>query len=161
MSRAWWLIALVGCVDADGDGLLRSEERELGLDDTRPDTDGDGLTDLEELEEYGTDPLEPDTDGDGYLDGDEVAEGHDPNDDADRIYVGGWPYYGPKDELQGQPDDVRFEEGRRLPRLAPMPDQFGDDVDLYDFYNEQRVIVVQATTPGCGPCEDPVALARR
>ncbi|PJE76708.1 hypothetical protein COV05_02995 [Candidatus Uhrbacteria bacterium CG10_big_fil_rev_8_21_14_0_10_48_16] len=51
--------------------------------DTEPsvqdeDSDGDGLTDLEESE-YGTDPLNPDTDGDGYSDGDEVASGYDPN----------------------------------------------------------------------------------
>jgi sugar lactone lactonase YvrE/plastocyanin len=36
------------------------------------DTDGDGLTDSEEVYTYGTDPENPDSDGDGLIDGDEV-----------------------------------------------------------------------------------------
>lgn len=43
------------------------------------DSDGDGLSDVEELA-LGTDPLRPDTDGDGFSDGDEVAAGSDPLD---------------------------------------------------------------------------------
>ena len=42
------------------------------------DTDGDGLTDFEEINYYGTDPNNADTDGDGVTDGDEVAQGTDP-----------------------------------------------------------------------------------
>lgn len=42
------------------------------------DTDGDGLTDFEEVTDTGTDPNNPDTDGDGYGDGDEVNFGSDP-----------------------------------------------------------------------------------
>lgn len=41
------------------------------------DTDGDGLSDSEELI-YGTDPVNPDTDSDGYLDGAEVENGYNP-----------------------------------------------------------------------------------
>ncbi|MEI8343706.1 MAG: Ig-like domain-containing protein [Candidatus Moraniibacteriota bacterium] len=41
------------------------------------DSDGDGLTDQEEIR-IGTDPKNPDTDGDGYLDGDEIKNGFDP-----------------------------------------------------------------------------------
>jgi len=41
------------------------------------DSDGDGLTDLEEAR-LGTNPFNPDTDGDGFLDGIEVATGYDP-----------------------------------------------------------------------------------
>ncbi len=41
------------------------------------DSDGDGLTDAEELA-LGTDPLNPDTDGDGYSDGVEVRSGYCP-----------------------------------------------------------------------------------
>ena len=56
-----------------------------GLDPDRPDTDGDGLTDEEEIFEYGTDPLVADTDNDGISDGDEVlVYGTDPlNPDTD------------------------------------------------------------------------------
>jgi hypothetical protein len=42
------------------------------------DSDGDGLTDDEELT-YGTDPNKPDTDGDGFLDGHEVFHLYNPN----------------------------------------------------------------------------------
>ncbi len=42
-----------------------------------PDTDGDGLTDSQEIS-IGTDPNNPDTDGDGMNDGDEVNAGRNP-----------------------------------------------------------------------------------
>lgn len=45
--------------------------------DASKDTDGDGLTDQQEIF-LGTDPLKKDTDGDGYADGLEVAFGYSP-----------------------------------------------------------------------------------
>ena len=59
-------------LDSDGDGLTDAEELLLGTDPFNPDTDGDGLTDWEEVRIYGTDPLNPDTDYDGLTDGAEV-----------------------------------------------------------------------------------------
>lgn len=51
---------------------------------TVPDTDGDGLLDVEETTRYGTDPNNPDTDGDHLLDGLERDLGTDPtNADTD------------------------------------------------------------------------------
>ena len=44
------------------------------------DTDGDGLSDYDEINLYGTDPTLSDTDGDGTDDGTEVAQGTDPLD---------------------------------------------------------------------------------
>lgn len=64
--------------DTDGDGLTDAEELTLGTDPTKADTDGDGLTDGQEVNTYKTDPLNPDTDGDGYSDGSEVQNGYDP-----------------------------------------------------------------------------------
>lgn len=58
--------------DKDNDGLTRCEEEELGTDPKNPDTDGDGLSDGDEVFKYKTDPKNPDTDGDGLNDGDEV-----------------------------------------------------------------------------------------
>jgi hypothetical protein len=48
------------------------------------DTDGDGISDHDEINEYGTDPDDMDTDGDGLNDGDELAYwGEDWNADYD------------------------------------------------------------------------------
>ena len=49
------------------------------VDPSTKDTDGDGLTDKEEVEK-GTDPTKADTDGDGVTDKEEVDKGTDPKD---------------------------------------------------------------------------------
>lgn len=85
-------------LDADMDGVQDCDERALGTDPNNPDTDNDGLTDLEEIAIYGSDPLLADTDSDGLDDGDEIQFGLDPtnpstfNDgvlDGDRPWVMG------------------------------------------------------------------------
>jgi serine/threonine protein kinase len=58
--------------DADGDGLSNQQEELLGTDPELPDSDGDGLTDGEEMLTIGSDPRKRDSDGDILLDGDEV-----------------------------------------------------------------------------------------
>jgi hypothetical protein len=65
-------------VDEDGDGLATAAEREAGTDPFDADSDGDGLDDGVEIEEYGSDPTVKDTDGDGVPDGIEAANGMDP-----------------------------------------------------------------------------------
>ena len=70
-------------LDTDGDELSDEEELELGTDPNLFDTDGDGLGDGSEVREdgWGTDPLSADTDGDGFQDGDELfTYGTDPKD---------------------------------------------------------------------------------
>ncbi len=72
---------------------LRHVNRVPGPGET-PDTadyDGDGLSNLEELENTLTDPLNPDTDGDGMDDGWETANGLDPNDPTGEHGAGGDP----------------------------------------------------------------------
>ena len=90
--------------DADSDGLDDASEYRLGSDPQRPDSDGDGVSDGDEVNLLGTrvsdpdtdrdgrsdgeeisgavvtDPLDADSDDDGAPDGIEVAEGFDPND---------------------------------------------------------------------------------
>ncbi|NHJ85828.1 MAG: hypothetical protein FK734_10225 [Asgard group archaeon] len=56
---------------------------ELAGFDMDQDTDGDGLTDKDEVEIYGTDPEVADTDGDGWTDSEEIDQGTDPLDEND------------------------------------------------------------------------------
>ncbi|MFB6166122.1 MAG: helix-turn-helix domain-containing protein [Haloarculaceae archaeon] len=58
--------------DVDDDRVANARERELGLNMTNPDTDGDGLTDGNGLSIYPTDPAVADTDGDGLTDAHEL-----------------------------------------------------------------------------------------
>jgi len=61
-------------IDTDGDGLSDEEELQLGTDPLNADTDGDGLSDRAEVKVWKTDPLNADTDGDKINDGDEVRK---------------------------------------------------------------------------------------
>ena len=64
--------------DTDDDGLLNEDEAKSGTDPKNPDTDGDNLSDREEVKVWKTNPLKADTDGDGYNDGEEIKTLNDP-----------------------------------------------------------------------------------
>jgi|WetSurMetagenome_2_1015567.scaffolds.fasta_scaffold68112_2 hypothetical protein len=64
--------------DSDLDGLTNDEEKKLGTDPEKSDTDNDGLLDKDEINIYKTDPLKADTDGDGKTDGYEARHRTDP-----------------------------------------------------------------------------------
>ena len=66
--------------DADHDGLTYAQEMALGTDPRYADTDGDGISDGDEVNVYHTNPLLADSDGDGISDGDEIAAGTNPLD---------------------------------------------------------------------------------
>ncbi|MBT4385013.1 hypothetical protein HOD30_04680 [Candidatus Peregrinibacteria bacterium] len=57
-----------GNQDSDGDGMTDSEELLYGSDPLSVDSDGDGVSDAEEIFENGTDPFSSDSDGDGIVD---------------------------------------------------------------------------------------------
>lgn len=58
--------------DSDGDGLSNVEEKEYGTNPEMADSDMDGLYDREEIKIYKTNPLDSDSDMDGMKDGQEV-----------------------------------------------------------------------------------------
>jgi HSP20 family molecular chaperone IbpA len=65
--------------DIDSDGLSNIDElNDYETNPANPDTDGDGLNDYEEIFTYQTDPTNADTDDDGASDGWEVAKGFNP-----------------------------------------------------------------------------------
>jgi hypothetical protein len=90
--------------DSDCDGLSNRDERVLGTNRWRADTDGDGLTDEFEARRLGTSPMVADSDGDGAGDGDEVCDGTDPQD-------------GDGGHGDGKPDDGEHD-GDREPRIV-------------------------------------------
>ncbi len=57
----------------------------LGTDPLDADSDDDGLSDGEEVDDHGTDPNDADTDDGGVSDGDEVTAGTDPHDPTDDV----------------------------------------------------------------------------
>ncbi len=84
--------------DLDQDGLVTHEELVLNTDPNNPDTDGDGLLDGEEVNQYGSDPMNRDTDGDTLDDRTEVETGCliPTNNDTDG---------------DGKPDNIELAEG--------------------------------------------------
>lgn len=70
--------------DEDGDGLTAIEEQQAGTSALIPDSDGDTLSDRDEVAVHGTNPTNIDTDNDGASDGAEIRAGTDPlNPDSD------------------------------------------------------------------------------
>ncbi len=66
-------------MDTDGDGLSDVEETgTYNTDPTLADTDNDGIQDLEEINKTNTDPTDPDSDNDGLNDGNELIAGTSP-----------------------------------------------------------------------------------
>ena len=68
-----------GAEDFDNDYLLNSDEELNETDPFKADTDGDTLTDYQEINEYSTNPRKYDTDDDGINDGAEILNSLNPN----------------------------------------------------------------------------------
>ena len=62
-------------IDENNDGLTNGEKIKLGLNIYKSDTDGDGLSDYDEINKYSTDPTLFSTVGDIYGDGYKVTHG--------------------------------------------------------------------------------------
>lgn len=73
--------------DQDRDRITDNQEKELGTNPEKADTDDDQLSDYDEVSIYNTDPLNPDTDGDGFSDGYEVAHGFNPAGEGELLNI--------------------------------------------------------------------------
>lgn len=79
------IIKLDPLFDNDSDGLLNYEEFHYKSDPHNSDTDGDGLTDRDEVKLHSSDPNNADTDSDGLLDKFEIEHQFKPySNDTDR-----------------------------------------------------------------------------
>lgn len=103
-------LTATAAADPDEDGLTTAEEENIGTDPFNPDTDGDGLLDGEEVNEYGTQPRNRDTDGDTLEDGAEVE-------------TGCLSPTLPDTDTDGMPDAVEVRDGDPCtqPTLTPTP----------------------------------------
>jgi len=166
ISRFTSLAALTLCFACVGEEPVSEGTGETGGAETEtetgdpgePDADMDGLSDEEEAE-LGTDPNKADTDDDTYWDSWELNEGTDPLDPNSRIYVGYWPYYPDKDELeQGDWSTASHSLGSQFPRDSFL-DQHGDEIEIYDFANytnnstgSPAFLIIDVAAQWCGPC---------
>ncbi len=94
--------------DTDGDGVQDGEEMGNGTDPRSRDTDGDDLKDGDEIHTYFSSPLERDTDGDGLPDGAEANLFKTSPAMADT-------------DGDGATDYEEIVNGGRNPRLADLP----------------------------------------
>jgi len=88
------IVATPDLTDTDGDGLTDVEEDEFLTDVSNVDSDGDGLSDGTEVETWGINPLSVDTDGDSLRDDYESVHVDDQGLDPGRpdVQVSTWTY---------------------------------------------------------------------
>ena len=121
--------------DGDSDGLWDSKELWVKTDPYNPDTDGDGLTDYEEVIIYRTNPANPDTDGDGWGDKKEIEEKTSPqrpDTDGDGIIDSlDWNPMDNDQDRDGLIDEIEIKFGTDINN----PDTDGDGIsDKDEFY---------------------------
>ncbi len=119
--------------DTDGDQLSDYEEiRSYGTDPLKADTDGDGLNDYAELKTHGTDPKNPDTDSDNLTDGNEIARKTDPKNpdtDSDNLTDGDEVNTHKTDPTKADTDSDNLTDGDEIRRYSTNPLALDTDGD--------------------------------
>jgi outer membrane protein OmpA-like peptidoglycan-associated protein len=170
---AYWngMIGLVfrgesGSADPDKDGLTNDQEKELGTAKNNPDTDGDGLTDGDEVMKYKTNPLKADTDGDGLTDGQEVTVYHtDPlkaDTDGDGLTDGQEVNQYKTDPLKADTDGDGLTDGQEVNQYKTDPlkaDTDGDGLTDGQEVNQYKTNPLKADTDG-GSVNDGTEVSR-
>lgn len=111
--------------DTDSDGIVDADEMKLGTDWKNKDSDGDGLSDWDEVYKYHTDPTKVDTNGNGLSDYEEaLVFGQDPTADLNMMNfeklmeisgaafvdtVGSWKVSGSSVEATGRRGTLEYE----------------------------------------------------
>ncbi|MFW9777774.1 MAG: hypothetical protein ACFFE8_02890 [Candidatus Heimdallarchaeota archaeon] len=129
--------------DTDGDGLGDLQEVLLGSDPRNPDGDHDLVTDGDEYFKYGTRPDWPDTDYDGLLDGEELYWYHtnpfSVDSDGDRISDWSELYVYFTDPMDEDSDNDRLNDFEELFIYRTKPDDPDTDSEEWiDLNNNGR-----------------------
>ena len=155
-----------GSADPDHDGLTNDEEKQLGTEKRKADTDGDGLSDGEEVRAFKTDPLKMDSDGDGLSDSEEVNVTHtDPNKAdtdgdglSDKDEIGRYK----TDPLKADSDGDGLPDGAEVQQYKTDPlksDSDGDGLSDGDEINKYKTDPLKADTDG-GTVDDGTEIYR-
>ena len=153
-----WVADTDGGGVGDGEEVLKRQTNPLDPADDFSDIDGDGLSDLDEVNKYGTKPDDADTDGGGVKDGDEVLNNgtnplnplDDKDTDGDGLGDGEEQLIHKTDYLDPDTDDGGVKDGAEVFRgtdpLDPKDDLIDPKKDL-----EDGVYVIPADCFSC-PC---------
>ncbi|NHJ02606.1 MAG: hypothetical protein EAX86_10750 [Candidatus Heimdallarchaeota archaeon] len=128
--------------DTDGDGLGDLQELLLGSDPRHPDSDRDMVIDGDEYFKYGTHPHNPDTDYDGLLDGEELYWFHtNPfSIDSDGDRIGDWMelniYF--TDPMDEDSDNDRLDDYEEIFIYRTKPDDSDTDSERWNDLNHNN-----------------------
>lgn len=114
--------------DDDSDGLNNYLEDYYGTDKSKADSDGDGLTDDQELLIFSTDPLKADSDGNEISDGNEDFDEDDVN-NLEELSHNGNPFMIDTD-MDGLTDVVEISKGTMLDNADSDGDGISDADEL-------------------------------
>ena len=126
--------------DIDSDGLSNIDEIIISTEIAIDDSDGDSLSDGEEINHYGTNPILYDTDSDGIGDGDELLIGKNPIDSSDgstRIIQTMEQRIINDEDPAIDSVDITISLANRIDRVVDVRDYY--NIDVYSTYVYGRV----------------------